>query len=52
MIESKLATVERRRGGDVIGAFLRSLTDEQFASLHARLEAGEDPETVVRDFTR
>ena len=52
MVETQIAAIERRRGGDVIAAFLRTLPDEQFAALRARLEAGEDPVTVLKDFTR
>jgi predicted ArsR family transcriptional regulator len=50
-VEDRIAQLERARGGDVIDTFLRSLTDQQFAELRTRLEAGEAPETVLKEMT-
>ena len=49
MIEDRIARLERAQGEDVIDTFLRSLTDQQFAQLKARLEAGEDPVAALKE---
>lgn len=48
-VEDRIAQLERARGGTAIDAFLRSLPDQQFEVLRTRLEAGEDPGTVLRE---
>ena len=50
-IEEKIAKVERARGGDVIAAFVATLTDAQLDEAQRRLEAGENPVTVAKDLT-
>lgn len=51
-IEEKITRIERDRGGDVVAAWVRTLTCDQIAEIRRRLEAGEAPETVVKEFHR
>lgn len=52
MIEERIARAERAQQGDVFERFLRTLTDRQIAEFRARLERGENPETVLKDYMR
>lgn len=50
-IEGKIARAERAQQGDAFERFLKTLTNRQIAEFRARLERGENPETVVKDYT-
>ena len=52
MIEERIARAERAQQGDAFERFLKTLTDRQIAEFRARLERGETPETVLKDYTR
>ena len=49
-IEGRIAQLESARQGDAAAQWLRTLSDVQLAQIRARLEAGEDPATVAKDF--
>jgi ABC-type hemin transport system substrate-binding protein len=48
-IEGKIAQLESARQGDAAAQRLATLSDAQLAELRRRLEAGEDPLTVVKE---
>lgn len=50
VIEEKLARAERAQQGDAFERVLKTLTDRQIAEFRARLERGETPELVARDY--
>ncbi len=50
VIEEKIARAERAQQGDAFERFLKTLTNRQIAEFRARLERGENPETVVKDY--
>ncbi len=50
MIEERIARAERAQQGDAFERFLKTLTDRQIAEFRARLERGETPETVLKDY--
>jgi hypothetical protein len=52
VIEERIARAERAQQGDAFERFLRTLTDRQITEFRARLERGENPETVAKDFLR
>lgn len=52
MIEQKIARLERARGGDALTAWVATLSDNQIAEIAARLDAGEDPATIITEFHR
>lgn len=49
-IEGKIAQLESARQGDAAAQWLRTLSDDQIAQIRTRLEAGEAPLTVAKDF--
>ena len=51
MLEQKIARLERDRGGDALAAWVATLSDDQIAEIRRRLESGEDPAAVAKDFT-
>lgn len=51
-IEERIARAERAQQGDAFERFLKTLTDQQINTFRARLERGEDPATVARDFLK
>lgn len=48
-IEGRIAQLESARQGDAAAQWLRTLSDAQLAELRRRLEAGEDPLTIVKE---
>lgn len=50
VIEERIARAERAQQGDAFERFLKTLTDRQIAEFRARLERGETPELVARDY--
>lgn len=50
MLEQQIARLERVRNGGALAAWVATLSDAQIAVIRARLEAGEDPQTVAKDF--
>jgi hypothetical protein len=52
VLEERIESLRTRQQGDAFAAFLRTLTDKQIAEFRARLERGENPETVLKDYIR
>ena len=49
-IEGRISQLENARQGGAVAQWLRTLSDAQIAALQRRLEAGEAPATVAKDF--
>lgn len=52
VLEERIESLRTRQQGDAFAAFLRTLTDKQIAEFRARLERGENPETVLKDYLK
>lgn len=52
VLEERIESLRTRQQGDAFAAFLRTLTDKQIAEFRARLERGETPETVLKDYVK
>lgn len=52
VLEERIESLRTRQQGDAFAAFLRTLTDKQIAEFRARLERGETPKTVLKDYIR
>lgn len=52
VLEERIESLRTRQQGDAFAAFLLTLTDKQIAEFRARLERGETPETVLKDYMK
>ena len=52
MIEERIDQITRARQGDALGAWLRTLPDDVFNELARRLDAGECPAALLKEFAK
>ena len=52
VLEDRIESLRTRQQGDAFAAFLRTLTDKQITEFRARLERGENPELVAKDYLK
>lgn len=52
VLEERIESLRTRQQGDAFAQFIRTLTNAQIAEFRARLERGETPETVLKDYIR